>query len=100
MYAIVQLGNHQYKAAVGKKITIEKLEASIGSEVKFTDVLFVSDGATVQVGNQVKSIVTGKVVSQEKGDKIMVFKKIRRHGYKKTQGHRQKYTVVEITGIV
>lgn len=99
MYAIVQLGNHQYKAAVGKKITIEKLDGDVGSQVKFKDVLFVSDGSDVKIGNQVKSIVTGKIVSQEKGDKIAVFKKKRRHVYKKKTGHRAMYTIVEITGI-
>lgn len=99
MYAIVQLGNHQYKATVGEKITVEKIEAEIGSQVKFKNVLFVSNGSQVQIGNQVRGVVTGKIVSQDKGEKIIVFKKKRRHVYKKKQGHRQRYTVVQITGI-
>lgn len=99
MYAIVQLGNHQYKATVGEKMTVEKIDAEIGSEINFSNVLFVANGDKVQIGNQVKSVVTGKIVAQEKGDKIIVFKKKRRHVYKKKQGHRQRYTVVQITGI-
>ncbi|MCB0308015.1 MAG: 50S ribosomal protein L21 [Bdellovibrionales bacterium] len=99
MYAIVQLGSHQYKATVGQRMTTEKIEGEVGSEVKFKNILFVSDGKDVRIGDQAKGTVLGKIVAQEKDKKILVFKKKRRHVYKKTQGHRQQYTVFEITEI-
>ncbi len=96
MYAVVQLGSHQYKVSPGDIITVEKLDGIVGSEVKMKRVLMVADGEKVIVGKEVKATVVGKIKAQEKGSKIHVFKKIRRKGFHKTIGHRQTYTRVEI----
>ncbi|HMQ09825.1 MAG TPA: 50S ribosomal protein L21 [Oligoflexia bacterium] len=98
-YAIVQVGNHQFKATPGEIVTIEKLDGEVGSEVKFNHVLAVSDGATLKTGEGLKSTVTGEIRAQVKAKKIVVFKRKRRQGYKKKQGHRQNYTQVEIKTI-
>jgi large subunit ribosomal protein L21 len=98
MYAVVRIGTHQYIAKPGEKIKIQKIEAPVGSTVKFKDILLVSNNDQVQVNN-VSGTVVGTVVEQDKSKKVDVFKKIRRHGYEKMQGHRQAYTMVEITGI-
>lgn len=100
MHAVFKIGSHQYDAEPGKVVTLEHLEASVGSEVRFTEVLYYSDGKAVKLGAQAKgAAVVGKVTEQVKGKKIIVFKKKRRKGYTRKLGHRQLYTKVEITGI-
>ena len=100
MYAIIQTGGKQYKAAVGDIISVEKLEAEVGSEVKF-DVLMTAEGEDVKVGTPfvegVKAIA--KVVEHGKGKKVIVFKYKPKKNIRKKNGHRQPYTKVEITAI-
>lgn len=97
-YAILQIGNHQYKVQPGDKISIQKVEALEGSEIQFSDILCVSEND--QIRTDAKSAkVTGTVVAQDRGQKIRVYKKKRRKGYEKTIGHRQYYTTVEINTI-
>lgn len=98
-YAIIQVGSHQFKASPGEILTLEKIEGKVGTEVRFNRVLAVSDGSKLKTGTDLKTVVTGEIKSQTKGKKIFVFKKIRRHGYKRTQGHRQQYTQIEIKSI-
>jgi large subunit ribosomal protein L21 len=100
MYAIVKTGGKQYKVAVGDVVQVEKLEGEPGTEVSFPALLVV-DGTDVTadadaLGNVA---VTGKVVEHTKGPKIRIHKFKNKTGYHKRQGHRQKLTRVEVTGI-
>ena len=101
MYAIVDIAGKQYKAEENKFIYTDRLEGTEGSIVEFTQVLLVSDGANTQVGLPVVSGVkiSGKILSQEKADKVIVFKKKRRKGFKKRNGHRAQLTKVLIEKI-
>lgn len=101
MYAIIEACGKQYKVTEGDVVFFEKLDAEEGKKVTFDKVILVSDEKKVQVGNPyVKGIkVEGKVVSHGKGKKILVFKYKAKKNYRRTQGHRQPYTKVEITNI-
>lgn len=101
MYAIIEACGKQYKVAQGDVVFFEKLDSEEGKKVTFDKVVLVSDEGNVQVGNPyVKGIkVEGKVVSHGKAKKILVFKYKAKKNYRRTQGHRQPYTKVEITGI-
>jgi large subunit ribosomal protein L21 len=102
MQAVIRTGGKQYVVKPGDVIDVELLNSQQGPEVEFNDVLLISDeGADVKVGSPVVegAKVTGKILGTKKGKKVIVFKFRRRKGYKKKQGHRQKYSSVEITGI-
>ncbi len=101
MYAIIEACGKQYKVTEGDVVFFEKLDAEEGKKVTFDKIILVSDDKKVQVGNPyVKGIkVEGKVVSHGKGKKILVFKYKAKKNYRRTQGHRQPYTKVEITNI-
>ena len=101
MYAVIESGGKQYRVSPGDVIQIEKLDAPEGQTVDFNQVLLVSDEQGVRIGTPVLSgaTVTAKVKSHGRDDKIKVFKMRRRKHYRKTQGHRQHYTEIEITGI-
>ena len=100
MYAVIRAGGRQYKVASGDVIEVDRLGASEGDEVTFAPTLVV-DGDKVKTSaadiGDVK--VTGKVVGHKRGEKIRVFNYHRKTGWKKTKGHRQELTAVEITGI-
>jgi len=100
MYAIVKTGGKQYKVAVGDVLTVEKLNAEEGAEVNLPAVLVV-DGSelTTDAAALAAYSITGKVVGQTKGPKIRIHKFKNKTGYHKRQGHRQKLTQVEVTGI-
>lgn len=99
-YAIVKTGGKQYRVAVGDVVEVEKLEGDAGTEVAFPAVLIV-DGSNVTADAAAldKASVTGKVVEQTKGPKIRIHKFKNKTGYQKRQGHRQRLTRVEVTGI-
>lgn len=101
MFAVIKTGGKQYRVAAGDKLRIEKLAADVGAEVVLDQVLMVGEGDAVKVGSPLVSgaAVTATVLAQGKGDKITVFKLRRRKHYKKTQGHRQPYTEIEIKDI-
>ena len=101
MYAIIESCGKQYKVAEGDVVFFEKLDAEEGKKVTFDKVVLVSEEGKVQVGTPyVKGVkVEGKVVSHGKGKKIIVFKMKAKKNYRRTQGHRQPYTKVEITSI-
>ena len=101
MYAIIESCGKQYKVAEGDVVFFEKLDVEEGKKVTFDKVVLVSEEGKVQVGTPyVKGVkVEGKVVSHGKGKKIIVFKMKAKKNYRRTQGHRQPYTKVEITGI-
>ena len=101
MYAIIESCGRQYKVSEGDVVFFEKLEAEEGKKVTFSNVVLVSDDKKVEVGAPyVKGVkVEGKVVSHGKGKKILVYKYKAKKNYRRTQGHRQPYTRVEITKI-
>ena len=101
MYAIIESCGKQYKVAEGDVVFFEKLDVEEGKKITFDNVVLVSDDKKVEVGAPyVKGAkVEGKVVSHGKGKKILVYKYKPKKNYRRTQGHRQPYTKVEITAI-
>lgn len=86
MFAVIKTGGKQYHVSKGDKITVERLEDEVGKILSLTDVL--AGGA-----------VSAKVVAHNRGDKVIIFKKKRRHNYRRKKGHMQHHTVLEITAI-
>ena len=101
MYAVIQSGGKQYRVGVGDVIRVEKLDVPAGDSVDLNEVLMVGDGDDVKVGSPTLagSSVTAKVKAHGRGEKIRIIKFRRRKHYRKTAGHRQDYTELEITGI-
>jgi large subunit ribosomal protein L21 len=101
MYAVIRTGGKQYKVAKDDVIVVETLAAEAGATVTLDEVLLVADGAATTVGTPTVSgaEVTATVVEHKKGDKVLIFKKRRRHNYRRKIGHRQPLTVLKITGI-
>ena len=102
MYAIIDSCGKQYKVSEGDVVFFEKLDAEEGKTVSFDNVVLVSDGKDVKIGTPyVKGAkVEGTVVAHVKGNKILVYKYKAKKNYRRTQGHRQPYTKVEIKSIV
>ena len=101
MYAVVEIQGSQFKVSKDQKLFVNRIDAKEGSKVSFDNVLLVDDGKKVQVGKPSLSgtSVEAKVVAHKKDDKIIVFKKKRRKGYKVKNGHRQAITEIIIQGI-
>lgn len=101
MYAVIQTGGKQYRVAVGDRLKVETLGAEPGDNIELDKVLMISDNGDVQVGTPTLDgkTVSAEVVDNGRGEKIKVFKMKRRQGYRRTQGHRQNYTEIEITSI-
>ena len=100
MYAVIETGGKQYRVQEGDVITIEKLNAEVGETVTFDKVLVLGEGKDVKVGTPyVDAAVTGSVVENGKGQKVIIFKYKAKKDYRKKQGHRQPYTLVEITSV-
>ena len=103
MYAVIQTGGKQYRVEPGKTVVVERLAGDEGTPVTFDQVLLVSsgDGANVNVGKPTVAgaSVTGQIVEQGRGDKLVVFKFRRRKNYVRRNGHRQDYTAVKIAEI-
>ena len=102
MYAVFRTGGKQYRASKGDTLKVEKLDAAEGDSVEFAEVLLVGEGASVKVGNPLVSggKVKAKVLTQARDKKIEVIKFKRRQNYRRTYGHRQHFTLLEITGII
>lgn len=102
MYAIIRTGGKQYKVAKNDVITIEKISGEAGATVDLDEVLMIGDGADVAVGAPlvVGAKVVAEVLEQTRADKILVFKKKRRKGYRRTQGHRQDITILRVTDLL
>jgi len=100
MYAIVEIAGQQFKVAKDQKVFVHRLEEKEGSKVSFDKVLLLDDGK-VTIGAPVieNAVVTAKVLSHLKGDKVIVFKKKRRKGFRKKNGHRQYLSQILIEGI-
>jgi large subunit ribosomal protein L21 len=101
MYAIIATGGKQYRVAEGDLLRIEKLEAEVGSNIDFDQVLLVGEGDDVRIGAPLVEggKVSATVESHGRGDKVRIIKFRRRKHYRKQMGHRQYYTAVRITGI-
>lgn len=97
MFAVIKTGGKQYKVQKDSIIITETIPGEAGTKVSFDEVLMAGDkvGAPLVAG----ASVAGEIVKQTRGEKVVVFKKIRRHGYKRKQGHKQDLTVIRITDI-
>ncbi|MBY0283798.1 MAG: 50S ribosomal protein L21 [Sphingomonas sp.] len=97
MFAVVRTGGKQYRVAAGDKIVVEKLAGEAGETITLGDVLLAGEGADLQ---SVEGLtVSAEIIAQAKADKIIVFKKRRRHNYRRRNGHRQQHTILKITAI-
>ena len=101
MFAVIKTGGKQYRVAANDVIVIEKLEGAAGDKIEFTEVLVVGEGADAKIGAPFVSgaVVSGEVVEQGRGPKVISFKKRRRQNSKRKRGHRQHLTTVRITDI-
>ena len=101
MYAVVEIQGSQFKVEKDQKLFVNRIDAKEGTKVSFDNVLLIDDGTKVQVGkpNLSGTTVEAKVISHLKDDKVIVFKKKRRKGYKVKNGHRQAITEIIIQGI-
>lgn len=101
MYAIVEIAGQQFKVAKDQKVYVHRLQEAEGSKVTFDNVMLVEDNGNVTIGAPAieGAGVTAKVLGHLKGDKVIIFKKKRRKGYKKKNGHRQYLTEIQIEGI-
>ncbi len=102
MYAIVDIAGQQFKVKAGQKLKVHRMEAEEGKHVELGNVLLVSNGSTISVGTPTVDgfRIAAKVLRHDKGDKVLVFKKKRRKGYKKMNGHRQYLTELWIESIL
>ncbi len=94
MFAVVRTGGKQYRVATDDKILVEKIDGEAGTSVTL-ETLMSGDAGTINAGGS----VTAEIVAQTKGDKVIIFKKRRRHNYRRKNGHRQQLTVLKITSV-
>ena len=101
MYAVIKTGGKQYRVQPGDVVVVEKLDGDAGAAISFNEVLMLGGDKGVTVGAPVVegATVAATLIETRKGEKIKIFKKTRRQGYRRTNGHRQMETVLRITGI-
>lgn len=101
MYAVLRSGNKQYKVSEGSTFKVEKIEGVPGDKVTFKDILLVNNGKDIVLGAPVikEAVVQAEIVDQFKNSKILVFKKKRRHNYRRKRGHRQQLTSLKVISI-
>lgn len=97
MFAVVRTGGKQYRVAPGDKIVVEKLDGNAGDSVTLGDVLLAGEGSDLKKTDGLT--VSAEIIAQAKGEKVTVFKKRRRHNYRRKKGHRQQHTILRITAI-
>ena len=97
MFAVVRTGGKQYRVAPGDKIVVEKLDGNAGDKVTLGDILLAGDGGSLHKVDGLT--VAAEIVAQAKGEKVTVFKKRRRHNYRRKKGHRQQHTILKIVAI-
>jgi large subunit ribosomal protein L21 len=97
MFAVVRTGGKQYRVHPGDKIVVEKLDGSAGDKITLGDVLLAGDGGSLKSTDGLT--VAAEIVAQAKGEKVTVFKKRRRHNYRRKKGHRQQHTILKIVAI-
>lgn len=101
MYAVIKTGGKQYRVQPGDLLVVEKLDGEPGADVAFGDVLMVGDGDSVTLGAPLVdgASVSATLIETRKGEKVKIFKKIRRQGYRRTRGHRQLESVLRVTAV-
>ena len=97
MFAVVRTGGKQYRVAAGDKIAVEKLAGEAGATITLGDVLLAVDGGEIK--DLAGIVVSAEIIAQAKSEKVIVFKKRRRHNYRRKNGHRQQLTLLRITGV-
>jgi large subunit ribosomal protein L21 len=97
MFAVVRTGGKQYRVAPGDKIVVEKMDGNAGDRVTLGDVLLAGEGSDLKSTDGLK--VAAEIIAQAKGEKVTVFKKRRRHNYRRKKGHRQQHTILRIVAI-
>ena len=97
MFAVVRTGGKQYRVAAGDKIVVEKLAGEAGEAITLGDVLLAGEGSELKPVDGLT--VSAEIIAQAKGEKVIVFKKRRRHNYRRRNGHRQQHTILRITAI-
>ena len=97
MLAVVRTGGKQYRVAAGDKIAVEKLAGEAGDTITLGDVLLAGDGGEVKDAAGV--VVSAEIIAQAKSEKVIVFKKRRRHNYRRRNGHRQQLTILRILSV-
>lgn len=97
MFAVVRTGGKQYRVAAGDKIVVEKMAGNAGDTVSLSDVLLAGDGGEIKPTAGLS--VSAEIIAQAKADKIIVFKKKRRHNYRRKNGHRQQHTILKILSV-
>src|SRR3954469_6270610 len=101
MYAVIRTGGKQYRVQPGDLLVVEKLDGEPGANVAFADVLMLGEGEAVTVGAPLVegASVSATLIETRKGEKVKIFKKIRRQGYRRTRGHRQFQSVLRVTSV-
>jgi large subunit ribosomal protein L21 len=101
MYAVVKTGGKEYRISPGDLVRVEKMEGKVGDRVTMEDILMVSRDGQVEIGNPrlANAVVTGEIVQEVKGKKILTYKMKRRKNYRRTKGHRQTYTYIRVNDI-
>ena len=101
MYAVIKTGGKQYRVSSGEKVKVEQLAAEVGSQITIDTVLMVADGDKVSIGQPLVkgATVDATVVNHGRGDKVRIFKMRHRKQSKKTQGHRQNFTEIQVDKI-
>ena len=97
MFAVVRTGGKQYRVAAGDKIAVEKLAGEAGDTITLGDILLAGEGETLADASKVT--VSAEIIAQAKSEKVIVFKKRRRHNYRRKNGHRQQMTLLRITAV-
>jgi large subunit ribosomal protein L21 len=97
MFAVLRTGGKQYRVAAGDKIVVEKLAGEAGDTITLGDILLAGEGADLRSTDGLT--VSAEIIAQAKADKVIVFKKRRRHNYRRKAGHRQQHTILRILGI-
>jgi large subunit ribosomal protein L21 len=97
MFAVVRTGGKQYRVAAGDKIVVEKLDGEAGAQITLGDVLLAGEGSELKATAGLT--VAAEIIAQAKADKVIVFKKRRRHNYRRKNGHRQQHTILKILSI-
>jgi large subunit ribosomal protein L21 len=97
MFAVVRTGGKQYRVAAGDKIVVEKLDGNAGDRITLGDIVLAGDGSDLKSTDGLT--VAAEIVAQAKGEKVTVFKKRRRHNYRRKKGHRQQHTILKIVSI-